>query len=97
MRDGGPSSATYSGARSSGYPPFEKVEKKPPTLRAAVKACDVEGVSQALKNLQGNAEAALDATDGMGRTVLHICAANSRREGTGDVVALLLQQKAGRG
>ena len=108
QRDGAPSSSTYAGARSSstytsdtrGYP-TEKAAgsaSKPLTLRAAIKACDVDSVHLALQKLRDlNAEAteaALDATDGMGRTVLHICAANARRAGTGDVVRLLLESKA---
>ena len=63
-----------------------------------MKACDVNSVRHALLKLQGlnteATEAALDATDGMGRTVLHICAANALRGGTGDVVKLLLEHKA---
>ncbi|CAE7737246.1 dnaJ [Symbiodinium necroappetens] len=105
--DGAPSSATYGGARSSstytrsGYPAEAgptSAAAKPLTLRAAVKACDVNSVRHALLKLQGlnteATEAALDATDGMGRTVLHICAANALRGGTGDVVKLLLEHKA---
>ena len=99
-KDGAPSSATYSGARSSsaGYPSPAKAPTssagKPLTLRAAVKACNVEGVRLALQKLEGNTEAALDATDGAGRTVLHVCAATPLRDGTGDVVSLLLKHKA---
>lgn len=91
--DGGPSSGTYKSQASSatyqgGYP------AKPPTLRAAVKSCDAEGVQRALVKLDSNAEAALDATDGMGRTLLHLAASQPLRPGTQQVVQLLLAHRA---
>lgn len=93
--DGGPSSGTYgfpkseaSAATYRGYP------AKPPTLRAAVKSCDAEGVQGALVKLDSNAEAALDATDGVGRTLLHLSSSQPLRPGTQQVVQLLLAHRA---
>eukprot|EP00438_Fugacium_kawagutii_P033466 Skav230619 [mRNA] locus=scaffold1673:71586:75111:+ [translate_table: standard] len=95
--DGGPSSGTYGFPKSqpsaatyhgAGYP------AKPPTLRAAVKSCDAEGVQRALVKLDSNAEAALDATDGVGRTLLHLSASQPLRPGTQQVVQLLLAHRA---
>ncbi|CAK9011435.1 unnamed protein product [Durusdinium trenchii] len=108
--DGGPSSSTYTGGKSTdssatykgstGYPnPPGSAASKPVTLRAAVKACEVDAVTRALQKLENvdscqSVEAALDATDGMGRTLLHLCATNSLRLGTDGVVNVLLARRA---
>lgn len=108
--DGGPSSSTYgfpAAASSptykgpSGYGATKGTSTKPLTLRAAVKACDVEAVQRALQKLEGNSqgnsgfvEAALDATDGMGRTLLHLSAAQPLRPGTDHIVQMLLSRRA---
>lgn len=54
----------------------------------------MDAVRRALHKLDANAEAALDATDGMGRTLLHVCAATPLRSGTEEVVQMLLSHRA---
>lgn len=107
--DGGPSSSTYGFPQAASSPTYKgpsgyggtKAGTKPLTLRAAVKACDVEAVQRALQKLEGNSqgnagfvEAALDATDGMGRTLLHLAAAQPLRSGTDHIVQMLLSHRA---
>lgn len=84
------SSATYVPSK----PVHKDQSKKPLTLRAAVKACDAEAVEQALMKLGDNREAALDATDGSGRTLLHLCAAAAVHPQTTSVLKLLIDHKA---
>ncbi|CAJ1336686.1 unnamed protein product, partial [Effrenium voratum] len=92
VKDGGPSSGTYTAATYQGaYPKHEVAKRQTMSLRAAVKACDPDAVRRALEKLEGNAEAALDATDGMGRTLLHVSAT---RLGSADVTDMLLAHKA---
>ena len=67
-----------------------------------MKAGDVDAVQRALQKLENNAkaesssvvEAALDATDGMGRTLLHVCATNAARSGTAEILQMLLSRRA---
>lgn len=70
------------------------LEDRARSLRAAVKAKDLEAVRKELADaVNGELEAILEATDGSGRTLLHYCVLNPCREKT-PIVQVLLAKKA---
>lgn len=65
------------------------------SLKSSVMSFDVGGVQSALKRLGDNARAALDEEcGGIGGTLLHFCGANADKEGAGEIVELLVRNRA---
>lgn len=68
--------------------------RKPLSLRAAVKMGDVQAAQEALRKLGDGITTALEGADGLGRTVLHCCAAHAALAGSAGMAQLLLEHLA---